>query len=363
MPHMTAPTPVYDTSAPVLVTGATGYVAGWIVKRLLEEGFTVHGAVRDPSNAKKIAHLTAMDADLPGTLKLFKADLLDAGSYSEAMQDCSVVFHTASPFTSNFTNAQRDLVDPAVKGTKNVLETANGVPSVRRVVVTSSCASIYGDTIDCAAAPGGVLTEDQWNTTSSLTHQPYSFSKVEAEKMAWDIASAQDRWRLVTINPALVLGPSLGPAPTSDSFHVLKMVAGGQMKAGAPLFEIGAVDVRDVAEAHLRAAFLPEAEGRHILSARTIEFLEIGRIIRARTGAAWPVPTRHLPKALVWLFGPLMSKQMTRRTVARTFYHPWKADNSKSREKLGIAYRPLEDAIVEMVGQMVETGALTAPGT
>ena len=352
------PIPSYDTSHPVLVTGATGYVASWLVKRLLEEGFSVHAAVRDPDNTAKVAHLQKLAVETPGTLKLFEADLLDQGSYSEAMQGCSVVFHTASPFTSHFTDAQKDLFDPAVIGTRNVLETANGVPSVTRIVVTSSTAAIYGETIDCSEAPGGILTEAQWNTSSSLTNGPYAYSKVEAEKTAWDIAKSQSQWRLVTINPALVLGPSLGPAPTSDSFHWMRLITGGEMKSGVPHLEIGGVDVRDVAEAHLRAGFLEDAEGRHILSNRGTSFLEMAQIIREHFGDSWQTPKRELPKFLVWLVGPLLDKSITRRIVSRSFNHPWRADNSKSMEALGIEYRPLEDAIVQMFQMMIDTRAV-----
>ena len=179
------PDPVYETSAPVLVTGATGFVAGWLVKRLLEEGFTVHAPVRDPASQTKVGHLTALAETLPGALKLFKADLLTPGSYSEAMAGCGVVFHTASPFTSKITDPQRDLVDPALKGTQNVLTSANETASVTRVVLTSSCAAIYGDTRDVAKAPNATLTEAQWNETSSLDHQAYSYSKTVAERAAW----------------------------------------------------------------------------------------------------------------------------------------------------------------------------------
>jgi nucleoside-diphosphate-sugar epimerase len=174
--------PDYSTAHPVLVTGATGFVAGWLVKRLLEEGITVHATVRDPSNTARTAHLTAMAGTLPGELKLFGADLLDTDSYAQAMAGCKILFHTASPFTSKFGDPQRDLVDPAVKGTRNVLTTANHTPSVERVVLTSSVAAIYGDNIDVAKAPGGVLTEEIWNTTSSLTRQPYSFPRSRPKK-------------------------------------------------------------------------------------------------------------------------------------------------------------------------------------
>ena len=157
-----------DTSSPVLVTGATGYVAGHIIQRLLEAGVTVHAAVRDPTRKEKLKFLSELAEHLPGEIKYFKSDLLDEGSYCEAMQGCSIVFHTASPFTIDVKDPQKDLVDPAVLGTRNVLEEASRTDSVRRVVLTSSCAAIYGDNADCRAAPGGILTEEAWNTTSSL---------------------------------------------------------------------------------------------------------------------------------------------------------------------------------------------------
>ncbi len=346
----------YSTSHPVLVTGATGFVAGWLVKRLLEEGITVHAAVRDPSDQTKTAHLKAMAKELPGELKLFKADLLDDGSYADAMTDCAVVFHTASPFTSNVDDPQRDLVDPAVKGTRNVLETANRTPSVTRVVVTSSCAAIYGDNIDVASAPGGVLTEEIWNTTSSLSRVPYSFSKVEAEKAAWEIAKAQTRWKLVTINPSLVMGPSVSGTSTSDSHTILREFGSGTLKAGAPPLEIGMVDVRDVAEAHMRAGFVEAAQGRHITSAQTVSFLQIGQILRAHFGDKWPFPTRELPKWLLWLVGPIINKSLTRDFVSSNMGLPWRADNSKSRRELGLEYHPVSGAVVEMFQQMIDTG-------
>ncbi|MDG2245593.1 MAG: NAD-dependent epimerase/dehydratase family protein, partial [Flavobacteriales bacterium] len=137
-----------DKSKPVMITGATGYVAGWLVKRLLGEGITVHAAVRDPNNKKKVEHLDKLAKETGGTINYFKSDLLDAGSYVKAMEGCEVVFHTASPFVIDVKDPQKDLIDPAVKGTENVLETANNTPSVKKVVVTSSCAAIYTDAID-----------------------------------------------------------------------------------------------------------------------------------------------------------------------------------------------------------------------
>ena len=116
-----------DKTKPVLVTGATGYVAGRLVEKLLSEGMTVHAAVRNPSDTEKTKYLDALASSLPGTIKYFKSELLDEGSYDEAMKDCEVVFHTASPFVRSVKDPQKDLVDPAKKGTRNVLERYFGV--------------------------------------------------------------------------------------------------------------------------------------------------------------------------------------------------------------------------------------------
>jgi len=353
---MPAPQPNYDTSKPVLVTGATGFIAGWLVKRLLEKGFDVHAAVRDPTNEAKIVHLKQLADDNPGTLKLFAADLLNDGSYLDAMEGCSVVFHTASPFTLHVENAQRDLVDPALNGTRNILNSANKVDSVTRVVVTSSCAAICGDNIDVANAKGGVLTEDDWNTTSTISHQPYPFSKTQAEKAAWQMAKEQDRWSLVTINPAFVLGPGVAGAQVSESFSVIKQFGDGTMKSGVPPYDIGMVDVRDVAEAHLRAGFIEDAQGRHITFGEVNSLLDIGDMLREKFGKSWPIPTRQMPKWLVWLVGPLVDKSITRAMVSKNMGHPWAADNSKSKRALGIEYRPVAPGINQMFQQLVDAG-------
>ena len=345
-----------DTSSPVLVTGATGYVAGWLVKGLLDAGATVHAAVRDPDNARKVAHLTNLAANAPGEIKLFRADLLDDGSFAEAMAGCRVVFHTASPFTSKISDPQKDLVDPALNGTRNVLEEANRHDSVERVVVTSSCAAIYGDNADLADAPDGILTEELWNTSSSLDHQAYSYSKTVAEKAAWEIAGAQDRWRLVAVNPSFVLGRALQPRPTSESFTLVKAFGDGTFKTGAPRIGIGTVDVRDLAEAHMRAGFRPDAEGRHIISNEETDLLGLAEALREKFGDDYPLPKGPIPKWLAWLVGPMLNPLTTRKYIARNVDIEWHADNSKSIEKLGVHHRPLKATMEDMFAFMIEAG-------
>lgn len=339
-----------DTKSPVMVTGATGYVAGELIKQLLEAGVTVHGAVRDPSNEAKVAHLKAMDG-AEDRLKLFKADLLDSGSYAEAMADCAVVFHTASPFTTNIRDPQRDMVDPALKGTENVLSSAAETASVKRVVLTSSCVAIYGDAADIANYPGEVMTEAQWNTTSTLTHQTYSYSKTVAERRAWDMAG-EAAYELVVINPGFVVGPGTMEKPTSESFSLITQIVDGTMRMGTPDFDIGCVDVRDVALAHMRAAYTPDAEGRHITVSERMTFLAMGQAIGAEHPKL-PTPKRTMPKWIAKLVGPLTSSALTRRVVERNIGHPWKFDNAKAKSALGMDFRPPAPAIVAMAEQIL----------
>jgi nucleoside-diphosphate-sugar epimerase len=341
-----------DKSKPVMITGATGYVAGWIVKKLLDSGFTVHAAVRDPNNVEKLKYLNAIAENANGTLKYFRTDLLDPGSYDEAMKDCELVFHTASPFTLKIKDAKKDLVDPALKGTRNVLESVNRIKSVKRVVLTSSCAAIYGDNADIQDMPGKTLTEEMWNTTSTPEHQPYSYSKTVAEKEAWKIHDAQDRWNLVVINPSLVLGPGINPFGTSESFNIIKQMGDGSFKTGVPDYAIGTVDIRDVAEAHIKAAFTPTAVGRYITSGRDSGFLELAQILRQKFGDAYPFPRKTLPKFLVMLLGPLSG--LKRKMLKRNLGYPFRADNSKIKKDLGIKFRPLEESLTDFFRQMID---------
>lgn len=347
-----------DTAAPVLVTGATGYVAGWLVKRLLEAGLRVHATVRDPSNEEKVAHLKKLAGSTPGTLQLFRADLLEMGSFAEAMKSCRVVFHTASPFKTHVADPQTELVEPAQLGTRNVLEEAIREESVQRVVLTSSVAAIYGDNADLERTPRGTFTEDVWNTSSSLAHAPYSYSKTVAEREAWTLAEQQSNWRLVVINPSLVMGPGIDPRGTSESFTLIRQLGDGTMKGGVPDFGIGVVDVRDVAEAHFRAGFSPRAAGRHIVSAHDTSFVEMARLLARHYGDRYPIPTRQMPKWLVWLLGPLVNDALTRRYVSRNVGYPFVADNSKSKELLGMEYRSLEESLTDFFEQMIESGQL-----
>lgn len=348
-----------DKTKPVMVTGASGYVAGRLVEKLLSEGLTVHATVRNPDDIEKTKYLDAMAKGLPGKLKYFKADLLTNKSFDKAMEGCELVFHTASPFNRAVKDPQKDLVDPALKGTRNVLKSANRTESVKRVVLTSSCAAIFGDNVDILSIPNNELKEDIWNTSSSLKHQPYSYSKTVAEKEAWKINKKQDQWDLVVINPSFVLGPGLNPHGTSESFIVMKQLGNGDFKMGGPEYNTGCIDVRDLAEAHYKAAFKPEAEGRYIISAENTGMLYVAGFIKKKF-PKYPIRLTKIPKWIIWLIAPAIG--MTREEVSKNIGYPYKANNSKAIEELGMTFRPLRDTVTEFFQQLVDAGEIKKRG-
>lgn len=350
-----------------LVTGASGFIAGWLVKKLLEQGIEVHGTVRSLDDQSKTGHLHDIAAQQPGKLQLFEADLLEEGAFDAAAAGCDTIFHMASPFVPfNVKNPQQELVDPAVYGTRNVLNTANRISSVERVVLTSSVAAVMGDPNDKsgrktqnAEADRGaqnrpLYTEEDWNHSSSLQHQPYNYSKVSAEREAWKIAEQQDRWRLVVINPSFVLGPTLSQRSDSTSTNMVLQFLNGSFKTGVPDLSFGIVDVREVAEAHIRAATRPAAEGRHIVSGPVKSMPEINAALRKHYPGRFKLPAGTLPKPMLYLFGPLQG--FTWRYIRSNIGHGFELDNSKSREILGMEYRPVQETLKDQVDRLLEAG-------
>ncbi|MTI32064.1 SDR family oxidoreductase [Xanthovirga aplysinae] len=345
-----------NPQSPVLVTGASGYVASWVVKELLEKGHTVHATVRNLSNKQRFEHLLRLEDQTPGTLKMFEADLMQLGSFQEAMKGCELVIHTASPFFLKVKDAQKQLIDPALKGTRNVLQSANETSSVKRIVLTSSVAAVYGDAADIQEIPGGAANEENWNHSSSLTHQPYSYSKTLAEKEAWKMVGEQDQWDLVVINPGFIMGPSLTKRTDSISIDFMRSMGSGKFRMGLPHLCFGIVDVRDVAKAHLQAGFLPQASGRHITVAESMATLEMASLLGKTFGDKYSLPKSYLPKFLIYLFGPLQG--FTWKYVKRNVGYSLNFDNSYSKKDLQMEYLPVEQTLVEHLRQLERDGLL-----
>jgi nucleoside-diphosphate-sugar epimerase len=346
---------IRHTTAPILVTGASGYIASWVIQKLLSQGYTVHATVRDLNKTRSFQHLEKIAAQTTGTLKLFAADLLKPHSFDEAMHGCEIVLHMASPFVvTNYQDAVKDIIEPAIVGTENVLNSVNQTESVKRVIVTSSIASTYGDAVDIQQTAHNQFDESHWNTTSSETHQPYPYSKVAAERKAWSMHDAQQRWDLVCINPALVFGRSLTANTQSGSIEVLQQFANGLTLMGVPPMWNGVVDVQDVADAHLNAAFNPEAKGRYIICAESMSLLEMGHLLRAHFGWKFPFPRNQLPKSAFKVFGPVAG--FSRQFVELNMGYPIYFNAQKSQNELGMQYRPVKESLIEHFQQLLDDG-------
>jgi len=307
-----------------VVTGASGYIAGWIIKKLLEKGYEVRGTVRSLADEEKTKPLR----ELFPALKLYEADLLKEGSFDEAVQGAEIVFHTASPFFVTPKDAQRELVDPALHGTKNILNAVDKTTTVRRVLVTSSIAAVAGK-----RAEGHVFSEADWNMDSTVDSEPYRFSKRVAEEAAWAQAEAKS-WDLVVVNPAAVIGPVLSSRADATSIKQAKaLLDGSYLEKGVPPTAFGVVDVRDVAEAHIAAAEVKSANGRYLVtSERGIPVLELVDMLK-KSGkfSEYPLPTK----------------------VNGIIATPPRFNVDKVKKDLGIQFTPLEQSMVEFVESLI----------
>ena len=339
-------------SQTILVTGATGYVGSWVTKYLLEKGFRVRITVRDKSNSGKYKFLQIIAADSQGELEVYEADLLKPGSYNEVAKGCEAIIHIASPFSLRFKDPIKELIEPAVQGTENVLAAATASATVKQVVLTSSVVAVHGDNIDMQEKGLREFTEDDFNDTSTATHQPYPYSKVKAELAAWDIAKQQDQWKLVVLNPAFVMGPPLTADTNSESIQFMKDMLGGKFFTGAPYLEFGFVEVRDVARAHILALEKEAANGRHILAERVLDFMGFAKTIKSLYPGKYRLPLMKTPKFMLYLVGWAFG--LTPKFISRNIGYHIKLNNSKSIKDLGLVYSPFETTVKDMVERMQE---------
>ncbi len=331
----------------ILVTGGAGYIGSWVVKYLLDKGHTIRVSVRDKSKTEKYNHLFEIEKKSPGKLELWEANLTTENSFDEVVKGCNAIIHLASPFILDTKNPQDNLINPALKGTENVLNAATKSGTVKRVVLTSSVAAIHGDNADMKKQNLSVFNESHWNTSSSINHQPYSYSKVLAEKKAWEIYEQQNQWELVVINPGFVMGPPLTKTSNSGSISFLNNVLSGKYKMGAPNLQFGFVDVRDVAKAHVLVLENTNSKSRHIIVEKVMGVIEFAQIIENLFPNQYQLPKMMAPKPLVWLLAPIFG--ITRQFVSKNVGYTIAFDNSKSKTDLGINYTTIEQSIKDMV--------------
>ncbi|EFJ22121.1 hypothetical protein SELMODRAFT_175949 [Selaginella moellendorffii] len=309
----------------VCVTGASGFIASFLVKLLLDRGYKVRGTVRSLTDPSRTSHLRG----LPGAeerLELVEADLLKDGAFNDVVKDCQGVFHTASPFfLAGVTDPERQLIQPAVQGTLNVLEACSRSPSVAKVVVTSSTAAVA---YNPKRTPDTVVDESCFSDPDYCREMKawYILSKTLAEQEAWKFAKEKGL-NLVTINPAMVIGPLLQPTLNTSCEIILKLINGSKTHYSNAC--LGWVGVGDVAEAHLLAYENPNASGRYLCVERVAHYEDVVETLR-KLYPEYPIPTEcednGSPKAT-----------------------PYAISTRKLQEELGLRFHSLEHNLKECV--------------
>ncbi len=328
----------------VFVSGGSGYIAGFLIRQLIAEGWTVTTSIRDL--ARESAVRAALKVD-DSKLTFFAADLMHDAGWAEAMAGCSHVAHVASPLPSNAPKSDDELIVPAREGALRALRAAKAA-GVRRFVMTSSVAAIaYGH-------DKAMYTEADWTDIASPDAYAYVKSKTIAERAARDwVAAEGGDIEYVSVNPSLVLGP-LQSGDFSTSLEAIKKMLEGSLP-GIPNIGFGVVDVRDVADMHVRCLNAPDMAGeRFICSGPFLTMGDVGRILRDGLGPqARKVPTRKLPDWLlrtVALFDPVI------RQVKGEIGRVRDTDRSHSLDKLGWVARPPQETILATARSMIELG-------
>ncbi|MEO7006061.1 MAG: aldehyde reductase [Terrimesophilobacter sp.] len=338
----------------VLVTGGSGFVGAYCVLHLLDAGYRVRTTVRSLAREPEVRRMLATAGSEPGeSLSFVAADLTSDNGWREAVAGCDYVLHIASPFPGRQPKDDNDLIVPAREGALRVLRGARDA-GVKRLVLTSSFAAIgYG-----TPPKDSPYTEADWTDPTGHV-SAYVKSKTLAERAAWDfIAREGDSLELAVVNPVGILGPVLG-RDLSTSIELVRRLLSGSLP-GLPKVSFGIVDVRDVADLHLRAMTDPAARGERFLAVAG-EFMalpEMARVLKSRMGvAAAGVPTRVLPDWTVRL-AALVDTSL--RDATGSLGHAMNGSNEKARRVLGWTPRPPEESLVDTAKSLIDFNLVRA---
>lgn len=337
----------------VLVTGGSGFVGAHCILQLLDAGYRVRTTVRSLTREPDVrAMLGRGGGDPDAAIDFFAADLTADEGWAEAVTGADYVLHVASPFPSSQPKNEDDVIIPAREGALRVLKAARDA-GVKRVVLTSSFAAIgYSD-----AHPGRPFTEEDWTDPTASSITPYVKSKTLAERAAWDfIESEGGELELAVVNPVGILGPALSK-DVSTSVELAIALMDGAMP-GIPNLSFGLVDVRDVADLHLRSMTNPAAKGERFLAiaGAAMSFPEMADVLRERMGdAASRVPKRVLPNGLVRALA-LVTPRL--REIVPNLGRVKEASNEKAKRVLGWNPRSNEDALVATAQSLIDLDLL-----
>ena len=336
----------------VLVTGGSGYVASFCIAQLLREGSQVRTTVRSVAREAGVRSALRKVVTADDRLNVVVADLNGDTGWREACSGCSGVLHVASPIPARAPKNDDELVRPARDGTLRVLNAARDA-GVRRVVMTSSTAAVaYGQ-----GGRSQPFTEADWSDPSDRSDSSaYERSKMIAERAAWDWHSREEAaLELVTVCPGAIIGPVLG-GDFSASLDLVKKLMDGSLP-GLPRIGWPLVDVRDIADLHVRALRVPEAAGQRFIGAGRFYWMEdIARVLRERVPeVAGRVPTRRLPSWLVRLssvFDPVVRVRLFELGKLRP------VTDEKAKRQLGWMPRSNDDAIVDTAKSLLAEGVV-----
>ena len=334
----------------VLVTGGSGYIGSWCVIGLLQQGYTVRTTVRDLRREAEVRASVARVVDPGNRLSVHAANLTSDEGWDAAAEGADYVLHVASPLGVPPPKDPNDLIIPARDGARRALRAAIKA-GAKRVVMTSSVAATSPD----PRKPDGVSDESVWTDAGNPATDAYAKSKTIAERAAWDLIAAEGgATTFATVNPALVLGPVLG-ADFSDSVQVVQRLLSGKVP-GLPRLGFNIVDVRDVADLHIRAMTDPAAAGQRFIAAGDFAWMaDLAEILRARLGdQAAKVPTARAPDLLLHLVA-LFDRDLKSVTPGlgrrRTF------TSAKAQSVLGWKPRPMEDTLLDCARSLIAAGA------
>lgn len=339
--------------ATVLVTGGSGFIASHAILQLLEAGHEVRTTVRSLKREGDVRAMLKTGGAEPGArLSFFAADLEKDDGWTEAVSGCDYVLHIASPFPSSVPKHEDDLIIPAREGALRVLRAAREA-GVRRVVLTSSFAAIgYGH--NERPAP---FNEADWTDINGGEMTAYVKSKTIAERAAWDFIEREGAaLELSVVNPVGVFGPVLGP-DYSTSILIVQRLMDGAMP-GCPKITFGAVDVRDVADLHIRAMTDPAAKGERFLAIAGdfMSIRDISLVLKARMGeAAKHAPTRELPN---WLLRLVALGDPAVKQILPELGRSKNATGEKAKAVLGWNPRSREEAVIATAESLVRLGLL-----
>ncbi len=336
----------------VAVTGASGFIGSHVVANLLARGRTVRATVRDASDPERTDHLRALPVAEGGGLEIVEMDLFEPASVNAAIAGCTDLIHTAAAVRISAKDPQRQIVDPSVIGTRNVVAAIDASGTVRRFVHTSSTAAIS----PMKWRDGETLTSESWADDATLDGNPYGLAKVEGERVVRNWHSAADpetRPRMVTIHPCVVFGPPMSRRHLRGSLALVMALIRRELPVVLPM-QINIVDVRDVAEAHVRALTRGEDAGRYLVVSGDMRWKDISLTLKqAYPERKWPTLTLPYPAALVVsIFHPKLSLAWARQHLRRRLY--W--DASPAERDLGMSWKAPQEALLDSVPVIFENG-------